>query len=66
MRVGQWMAKQIDGGVTLVGALMTLGLLGSCLGAIFALASGSLILASIFGAVFVVLFSSGSKRINPL
>jgi hypothetical protein len=57
MCIGKWVAKQIDGGVTLGGALMTLGLLGSCLGAIFSLVSGSLIFASVFCAVFIVLLS---------
>lgn len=55
MRLGQWVAKQIDGGVTFVGALIALGLLGSCLGAIFSLASGALIVAAIFGAVLIFL-----------
>lgn len=57
MRIGQWVAKQFDGGVTSVGALIALGLVGSCLGAVFSLASGFLISAAILGAVFVFLVS---------
>lgn len=57
MRIGQWVAEQIDGDVTWAGAFMALGLLGSCLGAILCLASGAWITAAILGTVSIVLFS---------
>lgn len=53
--VALWMARQFDGGLTLAGALIALLLMGTGIGALIGLASGSTVALALFGVPFLLL-----------
>lgn len=53
--VALWMARQFDHGVTLAGTLIALLLMGTAIGALIGLASGSMLLATLFGVPLLLL-----------
>lgn len=52
-----WMARQFDHGVTLAGALITLLLMGTAIGTLISLASGSMFIAALLGVPLLLLLS---------
>lgn len=53
--VALWVARQFDGGLTLAGALIALVLMGTGVGALIGLASGSLAVLAVLGVPFLIL-----------
>jgi hypothetical protein len=52
--VADWVARQFDGGLTLIGVFFGLGLMGTGVGALMALSSGSMLALAVLGIPFLL------------